>query len=90
MITLTRTQLVDRDSAKYTFECATHVAEEKWREYTSRVDDWIAIGNYESMNKFGDECLMLDFKAHAAWLDLEQVYERAARSQADELADCQS
>lgn len=46
-----------------TYEMARDLAEEKYHEYTNRVDAWIACGQYDEMNEFLDECKRLEVHA---------------------------
>lgn len=42
---------------------ARETAQDAWRRYTEFVDSWIAVGNYEAMEREAEKCEALDRRA---------------------------
>jgi hypothetical protein len=53
------------------------IADEMERRYTEMVDSWIAVGNYNAMNEFSNECTKAAEKAHDLYLQIYCKHERA-------------
>ena len=45
------------------YEIARDAAEDKYRQWTGKVDDWIAKKQYDEMNEALDECKRLELNA---------------------------
>lgn len=48
--------------AKAAYLDAQETAQDAWRRYTELVDSWIAVGNYEAMEREAEKCEALDRK----------------------------
>jgi len=48
--------------AKAAYLEAQEAAQEAWRRYTELVDSWIAVGNYEAMEREAEKCEASDRK----------------------------
>lgn len=48
--------------AKAAYLEALEESQDAWRRYTELVDSWIAVGNYEAMEREAEKCEALDRK----------------------------